>query len=215
MVGSAKSHLHRYFESLAPDAVRNLSPINTLKLVTPVCYHPCIYPPSLITIQESNWDEEIVKDSFIIRRWDALIAIFDDVSAWKANGVLILLCDNLFVISVTKLWDLIIHPCRWRGHTGHTMGRGSKLSCLTITQPDIVLPVTVKWERKNWITGKMYQRNLGQWCHICDGRSGQCRMWICMIDHHHAAFIHPSNFITLRSDLVHMVRILKIASGMS
>jgi len=36
-----------------------------------------------------------------------------------------------------------------------------------------------------------------------------------MNDHHHVAFIHTSNYITLHSDLVQKVNILKIAYGRS
>jgi len=50
---------------------------------------------------------------------------------------------------------------------------------------------------------------------MCYRRSGQCAMRICRNDHHHLAFIHKSNNVTLLSDPVHMVNILEIAYSRS
>ena len=46
-------------------------------------------------------------------------------------------------------------------------------------------------------------------------RGAQCSIRICLNDDHHAAFIHASNWITLRTDLVHMLEIFKFAYGTS
>jgi len=50
---------------------------------------------------------------------------------------------------------------------------------------------------------------------MCHGQSGQCACRIDLNDNHHAKFIHVSNCITLRTDLVHMVEIFEIACGTS
>jgi len=61
-------------------------------------------------------------------------------------GVPILLRVNIVSISVFKFWDMIICLGMCKGHTGHTKILDSKLTWLTIDQPDIVLPLTDKWE---------------------------------------------------------------------
>ena len=50
---------------------------------------------------------------------------------------------------------------------------------------------------------------------MCYRNSGQCARWIDLNDNRHAEFIHLSNFITRRTDLVHMVEIFEIDCGMS
>jgi len=89
------------------------------------------------------------KGSFIVRRLDAQIVIVDNAYPWKAIDVSILLRVSFFLISVTKLWDMIFHLRMCNGHTGHTIVLDSKLSWLRIKQLDIILPVTVKWECNN------------------------------------------------------------------
>jgi len=141
--------------------------------------------------------------------------IIDNLSLRKVIGVPILLQVNIFWISVTKLWDMIICLCMCNGHTGHTQVLHSKLSWLTINQPDIVLPLTDKWEHAIQIGEKIYYLDLSQWWRTSPRRIGQCTTRICMNAHHHVAFIHTSNYVTLRSDLAHIVNILKHAYARS
>jgi hypothetical protein len=61
----------------------------------------------------------------------------------------------------------------------------------------------------------MCQQKLSEWCHTCLKMSGQSVWRINLNDHWHAAFIHVSNCVSLRTDLVHMVQIFDIAYGMS
>jgi hypothetical protein len=65
------------------------------------------------------------------------------------------------------------------------------------------------------IRDKIYQQILTQSCRTSLKRSSQCITRICINDHHHVAFIHTSTCISLRSDLVHMVKNMKIAYGRS
>jgi len=85
--------------------------------------------------------------SFFIGTLPAQLVIIDDSSLWKVIGVPILLFVNIFLISVIRLWDMIISLCMCKGHTGHTKVLDSKLSWLMIDQPHIVLPLTDKWDR--------------------------------------------------------------------
>jgi len=50
---------------------------------------------------------------------------------------------------------------------------------------------------------------------MCHEKSGQCAWRIDLNDNRHAAFIHVSNCITLRTALVHMVEIFEIDCDMS
>lgn len=143
------------------------------------------------------------------------IAIFDDVSPSNRIGIPTLLSISYFLLSLTSVWDMIRHLCIGKGPMGHSIVLYSKSCWLTINQLDIILPVTVKWEPKIWIGDKIYQQHLSLWCHMSHRMSGQCVTRICMYDCGHTTFIHTSNCLTLRSDLVYMVRILKIASGRS
>jgi len=85
--------------------------------------------------------------SFVIGTLPAQLVIIEDLSPQEVIGVPILLCVNIFLISVTKLWDIIIRLCMCKGHTGHTKVLNSKPSWLTVDQPDIILPLTDKWQR--------------------------------------------------------------------
>jgi len=94
--------------------------------------------------------------SFVIGTLPAQLVIFDDLSLRKVIGVPILLCVSVFWISVTKLWDKIIRLCMCNGHTAHPKALDSRLSRLTMDQPDIVLPLTDKWEHASWIGNEIY-----------------------------------------------------------
>jgi len=74
------------------------------------------------------------------------IAIVDDVSPGKAIRVPILLHVSLYLISVTKLWDMIIRLCIFKGRMGHAKVLDTKLHWLTTNELDMVLLVTVKSE---------------------------------------------------------------------
>ena len=63
------------------------------------------------------------------------------------------------------------------------------------------------------IGDKIYYQYLSQWWHTSNRSSGQCATRVCLNDHYHVAFIHTYNWITLGSDLVHMVDIFKITYG--
>jgi len=141
--------------------------------------------------------------------------LFLMTSGEKVISVPILLRVSCVLVSVTKLWHMILHLCICEGHTCHAKVLDSKLSSQTTKEVDIVVPVTVQWESENYIRGKIYKQNVIQWCHVRHRRSGQWATRTCMNDNHYSAFIRASNCTTLHSDLVHMVEILKIAYCMA
>jgi len=86
---------------------------------------------------------------------------------------------------------------------------------VTTNERDIVLPVTGKLDNYNYNRDESHLRNISHWCHTSHRCSGQSAMQSWMNDNWHGAYNHASNCITLCTDLVHMVQILKIAYGRS
>jgi len=79
------------------------------------------------------------------------IAIVGGVSLRKAIRVPILLCVSFYLISVTKLWDMIICLCICKGRMGHANVLDCKLCRLMTTEHHIVMLVTVKSEYQHSI----------------------------------------------------------------
>ena len=143
------------------------------------------------------------------------IGIFDVISRCKAICVPMLPRVKWFFISVTKLWDMIIRLSMCKGQTHHAKVSESKSVRKTANTFDFYLPITVQWQSKSHISDEIDSQNISEWCHTSHRKRGQCPIRICRNDDHHAAFIHPANCIILRTDLVHIVEIFEIASGMS
>jgi len=68
-------------------------------------------------------------------RW---IDIFDDAYLGNDVSVSILLRAIFCLISVTKLWDMIMHLCMWKGGVGHAKFLDSKYHWLTSNELDII-----------------------------------------------------------------------------
>jgi len=143
------------------------------------------------------------------------VDIFDLVSLRNAICVPIGLHVSCYLISVTKLWDMIICLCMWKGWMGNGNVLESKSHWLTANQHHIVLPVTVKPENYNYIWHETHEQILSQWCHTGHRLRGQSTMRTGMNEDQHGALVHSCNRITLSIDIVHMVVNLKIAYGRS
>jgi len=121
------------------------------------------------------------------------------------------LCVSFFLISVTKLCDMIIRLCMCNGRKHNVEVLESKSRGNRAQTFDFYLQVTVMRQSKSYINDELYEQHLSEWCHTHHRNSGQCSCQICLNDHRHAAFIHVSNCMTLHSDLAHMVEIVEIA----
>jgi hypothetical protein len=141
--------------------------------------------------------------------------IFDVWSRCKARCVPILLRVSYFLISVTKLWDMIFHLCMCKGQMHHVNVQKSKLHCKTAQMFSFFLPVTVTWLSKSNNSNTICYQNLSEWCHTCHRKSGHWAWWIDLNVNRHAEFVHLSNCITRHTDLVHMVAISETACGTS
>jgi hypothetical protein len=141
--------------------------------------------------------------------------IFDIWSWWKASRLPILLRASFVLISVTKLWDIILRLCMCRGRTHHIKVLQSNSHCKTANMFGFFLLETVKWQSKSNIADEMGKQNLIVWRHASHRNSVQCAERIDMNNNLHAAFIYVSNHITLRTDMVYMIEILEIVYGRS
>jgi len=94
--------------------------------------------------------------STVARAINRQIGIYDNVSILNAIPAPILLCVSFYMISVTKLWDMIIRLCMCKGRIGHATFLNFNSHCLTTDVRDIILPVTVKWDNSNWIADKTH-----------------------------------------------------------
>jgi len=139
--------------------------------------------------------------------------IFDVRSRRNASCLPISLSVSFFLISVTGLWDMIIRMWMCKGRMDHVIVLESKSHCKTARMCGFFLQVTVKWQCKSNISDEMCYQNLSEWYHTCHWERGHWAWGIDLNDNRHAEFIHVSNCITLRTDLVHMVEILDIACG--
>jgi len=143
------------------------------------------------------------------------IGIIDVLSWWKEICIPILLRVSLYLISVTKLWDMIICLCKCKGQTHHPKVLESKSGCKMSKTFDFCWQVTVKSESNSLISDEILKQNFSKWCRMRHWRSNLCPIRIHLNDDCYAAFIHSSNCITFCTDLVHSVEIIDIAYGMS
>jgi len=79
------------------------------------------------------------------------IGISDDISILNVIPVPILLCVSFYLISVTKLWDMIICLCMCKGQESHANAIDFKSRWLTTNELDLIMPVTGKSDNYNQI----------------------------------------------------------------
>jgi hypothetical protein len=82
---------------------------------------------------------------------DRPISNIDDVALIQVICVPIMLRGSCFWISVTKLWDMIIFQCLYKGRTGHLKDPDAKSSWWMTNKRYISLSATVKLEIKTSI----------------------------------------------------------------
>jgi len=153
--------------------------------------------------------------SCVCGRIDVQSVILDVWSRWKARCWPILLCVSYYFISVTKLWDMIIHLCMCKGRTHCVNVLQSKSHCKTAQMFSFHVHMTVKRQSKSNLSDEICEQNLSEWCHTCHRQSSQRARRIDLNNNRHVEFIHVSNCITRRTDLVHIVEIVEIACGTS
>jgi len=153
-LGSVKPQSKSSIPSSEPPAEPDSSPLLKAKPVEPVSFYPCIWPPANyhIGIGFRRTDDD---GSCVCRRIDMQTVIFDVWSWGKASCLPILLRVSFFLLSVTKLWDMIIRLCMCKGRTHHVNDLESISHCKTAKTFCFILQVTVKWQSKSNISDEM------------------------------------------------------------
>jgi len=141
--------------------------------------------------------------------------IFDNVSLWKAILLPILLCVSHVLISVTKLWDMILSLCMCKGQTGFATVLDSNTHYWITNNHDMILDGTGTWDRKDIISDKIFQQNVYWWCQVSHGITSECAMETTHNDDRHAAFMNALIRIAVRLWLVNGVETLEYGNGTS
>jgi len=153
-LGSVKPQSKSSIPSGEPAAEPDSSPLLKAKSVEPVSFHPCIWPRANYHI-DIGFRRRDGDGSCIWGRIDMQNVILDVWSRGKASCLPILLCVSFFLISVTKLWDLIIRLYMCMGRTHHVKVLESESRCKTAKTFSFILQVTVKWQSKSNISDEM------------------------------------------------------------
>jgi len=152
----SKSSIPRGEPAAEPDSstLLNVKPVQPISSVEPVNFYPGIWSPANyhidIGLRRRHGD-----GSCVYGRIDMQTVIFDVQSLWKASCLLILLHVSIFLISVTKLWDMIIRQCMCKGRTHHVKVLESKSHFRIAETYNIFLQVTVMWQSKSNISDEM------------------------------------------------------------
>jgi len=153
-LGSVKPQSKSSIPSGEPAAEPDSSPLLKAKPVEPVSFYSCIWPPANyhidIGFRRRNGD-----GAWVCGRIDMQTVIFDVWSRGKASCLPVSLRVSFFLISLTKLWDMIIRLCICKGRTHHVNFLESESHCMTTKTFCFVLQVTVKWQSKSNIRDEM------------------------------------------------------------
>jgi len=153
-LGPVKPQSKSSIPSGEPAAEPDLSPLLNAKPVEPVSFYPCIWPPANYHI-DIGFRRRDGDGSSICGRIYMQNVIPDIWSRGKASCLPILLRVSLFLISRTKLWDLIIRRYMCNGRTHHVNVLESESHCKTAKTFSFILQVTVKWQSKSNISDEM------------------------------------------------------------
>jgi len=153
-LGSVKPQSKSSILSGEPAAEPNSSLLLKAKPVKPVSFYPCIWPPANYHI-DIRFQRRDGDGSCVCGRIHMQTVIFDIWSWGNASCLPILLSVSFFLISVTKLWDLIIRLCMCKGRTHHVNVLESESRCKTAKTFSFILQVTVKWQSKSNISDEM------------------------------------------------------------
>jgi len=139
---------------LEPAVELNLSTLVNAKPVEPESFYPCMESPANYHIDfRFGWRHG--DSSCICRGLDRQTVMFDIKSQSKAICIQLLLHITFFMISVTKLCDMIIRLCMWKGQTHQVKVLESKSGSKTANTFDFYLQVTVKWQSTSYSSDKI------------------------------------------------------------
>jgi len=122
--------------------------------VEPVICYPCIEPPAIYHM-DIGFRRRDGDGSCVCGRIDMQTVDFDVRLLWTASCLPISQRVSCFLISVTKLWDMIIRLCMCKGRTHHVKVLESKSHFKTAKTYGFFLQVTVKSQSKSNISDEM------------------------------------------------------------
>jgi len=153
-LGLVKPQSKSSIPSGEPAAEPDSSPLLKAKPVEPVSFYPCIWRPANYHI-DIGFRRRDGDGSCVCGRIAMQNIILDVWSRGRASCLPILLRVSFFLISVTKLWDLIIRLCMCKGRTRHMNILESESRCKTAKTFSFILQVTVKLQSKSNIRDEM------------------------------------------------------------
>jgi len=213
-LGSVKPQSNMSTPGLQPTAEFDTSPLLKAMPVEPVSFYPCLEPQFYQHI-DFGFERRHGDSCWFWGGIHSHIVILDIISWWKAICLPILLCFIIFLILVTKLWDIIIRLCMCKGRTHYVRVLESKSCGKPAKIFDFYLQITVKWQSISYISDQIHKQIVTEWCHTYHWKSGQFSWQICLNNDHDAAFIHWSNSTTLGTHIVYIIEIVEIAYGTS
>jgi len=148
-LGSWTLQIHGLIASLPPAPKARSVSDSEIKACSTLKLEPLDISPQANYHMEIRFRWRHGDRSFLARGMNRQIAICDNVSFRNVIRVPILLRVSFHLISVTKLWDMIIRLCMCQGRIGHANVQESKSHWLTTDEHDIVLPVTAKSGNSN------------------------------------------------------------------
>jgi len=147
-LGSVKPQSDTTLSGLEPAAEPDTSSLLKAKPVEPVSFYDCIVPPANHHIDfRFRWRHG--DSSCVSGRIDRQSAIFGVISWRKASCLPTLLCVSFFLISETKLGDMVIRLCMCKGTTHHVKLLESKSWGKMAQTCDFYIHVTVMWQSKS------------------------------------------------------------------
>jgi len=164
---------HHFKPVVLPDAVSDSTPTQDAKPVEPLSISPCLKHPKLVTI-EIEYEWRYGDGSRIAAGIGSHIVSFEDLCVVKAIYVPVLLRVCIFLISVTKLWDMIVYQCMCKDRRGHAKVLDSKSHWLMASKLEIDLHVAVTLESKTYNRVEIESQPLSQWCRTSHRTSGRC-----------------------------------------
>jgi hypothetical protein len=135
-------------------AEHDSSPLLKAKPVEPVSLYPCIWRPANYNM-DIGFRRRDCDSSCVCRRIDMQTVLFEVWSRGKPSWLPISLRVSFCLISVTKLWNMIIRLCMCKCQTQHLNVLESKSHCKTAKTFCFILQVTVKWQSKSNLSDEM------------------------------------------------------------
>jgi hypothetical protein len=154
-----------------------------------------------------DWSSERDQKYWTWSKWCHICVNARNVPTWSHV--------SFFLISRTRLWEMILHLCMCQGRTHHVKGLEYQSGCKTTSPCDIWLSITDEWKSKGSSIDTIAKQNLSEEWHTSNWNNDQYSVLICQTDDTKAVFIHICNCITLCMHVMHTIEMLEMARATS